>query len=801
MRAFLLPLAWLFLSVACTAPPEPEASTSPAEPTPVKQVAPTRPDAKLVEAILKGQGYPSEWTRQRIIHLRMVEMFAREDYQGLEKLAEHLRARPPEPVIANFSPLAVLYDALIDRDRIPFKWGGADYRYFRWLEKFPQSEVARHGYIRLITTGLMRRKSNPDDTSTDDLGPTDRAGQVADALVGQVLRKDAVLLDTKLLIGAVKDNRGSQLELATGMFNQAHKLDPTFTEPYSVMATYLATQELPRNAWCASLEARPEEYAQAFMTVKLAYNRVPSPFLYKEFLYPKLKPALLELQKKRPNSLYLANIIAWTAGLTKDYETAREQLRKIGRSPDPDVFKSTSEFMKLRGLAGVAEPDQTLPSVIPVSWEREYFPLPNSRDILPYQWVGLLRQHRFLELEQLASVYRKTPDVLHDFYAALGDFEIEGQADQESRRDDLEAWTTERPDSSEARLALAQYWIHMGWEARGGGYANTVSRQARQLFEERLEKASQAIEKASELGNKDLALELTRISLHQGKGEPAEIVEAFKRATEAYPDRLEPYLFMVIPLLPRWYGEPGDLRELSDEAVKATRKTFGQGGAAVVGLNAMDSEGRELMDPNTPGHLDWKQVVQGMADLEARGKATPELRNQYFYRAVQLKDRAAAARAVEKVDPRSYSLGYWGTREHFEAARAWARGQGPWREAPTALEVVSSGLVDAKTQEVSNVKVVPCKLGSQMGVAFRFKGNPARPISLIATWTFPRMKHPQQGPITEFQSRVTCFPDQGPIFNHLFALESPYELVKGDWEVVLTDLRGKELLRERYQVK
>ncbi|GMU53165.1 MAG: hypothetical protein AMXMBFR33_23110 [Candidatus Xenobia bacterium] len=728
-------------------------------------------------------------------------MFAREEYQGLENLANHLRERPPEPVIANFSPLGVLYDALIDRDRIPFGWGGSAYRYRRWLKKRPESDVARHGYCRLITTALMLRKSNPADTSTDSLGPTDQAGQLADMLVGQVGRKDAVLLDTKLLIGAVKDNHGSQLELATGMFNQAHQLDPAFTEPYLMMTTYLATQELPRNAWCASLETRPEEYAQAFMTVKLTYNRVPSPFIYKEFLYPKLKPALLELQKKRPNSLYLANIIAWTAGLTKDYELAREQLRKIGRSPDPDVFKSTSEFMKLRGMAGVSEPDQTLPSVIPVGWEREYFPPPNSPDVLPYQWVGLLRQHRFLELEELARAYRKTPDVLHDFYASLGDFETESQPEQESRRDDLEAWTTERPDSSEARLALAQYWIHIGWKARGGGYANTVSRQAAKLFQERLDRASKAIEEASEQGNKDLALELTRISLYQGMGEPAEIVKAFKRATEGYPDRLEPYLFMVIPLLPRWYGEPGDLRELSDEAVKATRKSFGQGAAAVVGLNAMESEGRQLMDPTTPGHLDWRQVVQGMADLEARGKATSELRNQYFFRAVQLKDRAAAARAVEKVDPESYSLAHWGTREQFEAARAWARGQGPWREAPTALELVSSGLVDAKTDEVTNVKVVPCKKGSQMGVAFRFKGDPVRPIGLISTWSFPRMNHPQQGPSTQLQSRITCFPDEGPIFHDIFALEYPYELVKGNWEVELTDLHGEVLLRERYQVK
>lgn len=802
MRRRWLVLLITLLAIGCTAPsePEPDASASRPESAPVAQVAPTRADEKLLEAILKGTGYPSEWTRQQIIELRVREMFAREDYAGLEKLAERLRSRPPEPVVANYSPLAVFYEGITDGRKIPYRWGGAAYRYRRWLQKFPDSDVARNGYCRLLTTGALIRKSHPDDRSTVDLGATEQIGEEVDLLVSEIKRKDAQLVDTKLLIGAAKDNRGSQLELAEGMFAEAHEREPDNTEPYSFMGSYLAIQRLPRNQWCARLAERPEDYAQAFMTTKLAYDNVASPFIYKEFLYPELLPALRELQKKRPDSLYIANTIAWIAGLKEDYQTARIELEKIGRSLDPDVFKSTADFMKLRSRAGVSDPDGTLPTVVAVTWEKDFFPAPNEAHVLPYHWVCLLRQHRFLELESLAAAC--TPEVQYDLYASLGKFQLDTKSEQEARRDDLEAWVAERPKSPQAQLALAQYWLHMGWEARGGGYADTVSRQANKLFQDRLDKAEKAVDKAADLESKDLALWLTRISLYQGKGDPQRIRAAAQEAAEAYPDRLEPYTFMVLPCLPRWYGEPGDLRKLSEEAVRKTRKVLGQGAAAAIGLEAMDSEGIELVASSTPGHLDWRAIVQGMADLEARGRAMTRQRNQFAYRAVLLKDRAAATRALKALKPSEIDLSLWGTGERFEAARAWAQGTGPWREAPPEVEVLRAGLMNPKTGELTNDRVIPCKKGSQIWIEYRVKGNPVRPVSTISTWSFPRMKHPQQGALTQLQQQKTFFPD------HLalpqtdgYILEYPYELVEGDWEWQLTDMRGNPLARAQFQVK
>ena len=50
----------------------------------------------------------------------------------------------------------------------------------------------------------------------------------------------------------------------------------------------------------------------------------------------------------------------------------------------------------------------------------------------------------------------------------------------------LEKWKAAYPDSITARVAAAKSWINYAWQARGGGYADTVSDENSRIFAERI---------------------------------------------------------------------------------------------------------------------------------------------------------------------------------------------------------------------------------------------------------------------------------------------------------------------------
>ena len=66
----------------------------------------------------------------------------------------------------------------------------------------------------------------------------------------------------------------------------------------------------------------------------------------------------------------------------------------------------------------------------------------------------------------------------------------------------IEAWIEARPKSVHARWLLGAVLISYAWQARGGGYANTVSDKGWKLFHERVRQARAALESALELDPK-----------------------------------------------------------------------------------------------------------------------------------------------------------------------------------------------------------------------------------------------------------------------------------------------------------
>jgi len=102
--------------------------------------------------------------------------------------------------------------------------------------------------------------------------------------------------------------------------------------------------------------------------------------------------------------------------------------------------------------------------------------------------------------------------------------------------------------------------VDYAWDARGGGWANTVTADGARLMAQRLKKAQGALEEAWRLNpsNSDAAACMIRVELGQGEGRDR-MEKWFDRAVAADPDNYGAYQAELYYLQPKWYGSIEDM--------------------------------------------------------------------------------------------------------------------------------------------------------------------------------------------------------------------------------------------------
>ncbi len=142
------------------------------------------------------------------------------------------------------------------------------------------------------------------------------------------------------------------------------------------------------------------------------------------------------------------------------------------------------------------------------------------------------------------------------------------------RRKSPDEWIYEQlnkvmPDSTVALTYKGKYHITWAWEARGGGWANTVPAEGWRLMRERLAVAEQSLEKAWQLDNSnaDAATSMITVELGQGKGR-ARMEQWFKRAMDADPDNYAACAAKLYYLEPKWHGNENAMLAFGRECVK-----------------------------------------------------------------------------------------------------------------------------------------------------------------------------------------------------------------------------------------
>lgn len=222
------------------------------------------------------------------------------------------------------------------------------------------------------------------------------------------------------------------------------------------------------------------------------------------------------------------------------------------------------------------------------------------------------------------------------------------------------------PDESTSWLLKGKSYIQMGWNARGGGYANTVTEEGAKTFAADLAIAESALNHAWKLNPKDSRIPLQMMAVELGQGEGRDRMELwFDRAMNLDSNDYEACSSKLFYLEPKWYGTAEDMLDFGRECVQSTN----WGGYAPITLvDAHIAICNEYTDESERTNY-WKQPdvwpdIKAAYDrfFELNPKATDIYKNYawYAYRAEQWD---AFNEIAPKVRPEDYN--FFGGKDEF----------------------------------------------------------------------------------------------------------------------------------------
>lgn len=273
---------------------------------------------------------------------------------------------------------------------------------------------------------------------------------------------------------------------------------------------------------------------------------------------------------------------------------------------------------------------------------------------------------------------------VHLFYNRLASPASSGSQTLEQHIKVLKRWQEEIPKSAAARVVMAKALFDHAWEARGGGYAATVTDEGWKLFRERVVAARHQLDDAIELGVTDGEAYACLVKLGYAEGFPRERVQHWvETGMKLDPTYFEIYDEMAIYLMPRWMGEEGEIEEF---ATWLTRKIPGDDGLDAFARVALQIQHYECGwgDTLTRGAYDKELLVRSAEVLLKRYPNNHQAGHFAALCALVAQDHAAAQRIRPFVGPFKQEDKIWVWENDVVHFRNWAaaaedpRGEESW---------------------------------------------------------------------------------------------------------------------------
>jgi hypothetical protein len=313
-------------------------------------------------------------------------------------------------------------------------------------------------------------------------------------------------------------------------------------------------------------------------------------------------------------------------------------------------------------------------------------PFPADEDALDYPQMSIalasvvsqtLEKGDYAALEYLASRLREMklrfPDgswVLPVLYRAAGGAAgpEKDEASWERTRERLAAWKLALPDSVTAQVAEAHRLISYAWHVRGSvrgsGFVAKVKAGTLPVFGERIETAKGVLEKCPRTCP---AWYAERLMIARAQSETRENqVALFQEGWKAHPGYTPLLEDMVVNMLPRWRGVPGDWLKLAQHVAKSD-------GAKAYTLAVNEAWSYERATILEVRGFEPALYRKGWLELLDEHKGSLSLAHRCLLIALSLKDSALTTEAFRRVGQR-YHPSYWSTPDEFFFAKRRAVG-------------------------------------------------------------------------------------------------------------------------------
>jgi hypothetical protein len=294
------------------------------------------------------------------------------------------------------------------------------------------------------------------------------------------------------------------------------------------------------------------------------------------------------------------------------------------------------------------------------------------------QAAVLINEKDYDKLEKMFAQYRASKESYADgtwklmcAYDAIAS--PSDSATWEGRQREIEDWIQARPESVTARIALARFLREYAWEARGSGWASSVTDENWQLFGKRLNRAVDVLNDAKSLDEKcpiywsallgvDLGLQVSK----------EEFTTVFKEAIQAEPDFSYYYRTRAVFLLPRWYGDEGEWeRDLGQSADRVGGEDGDMLYAQVVWNIHHYGGSIDVFEGNK---ISWDRVDKGFAAILKRFPDSLAAKNERFHLAALAGDKEKARKYFLDTQGQ-VDLSVWMAKNEFVDCANWSFAQ------------------------------------------------------------------------------------------------------------------------------
>jgi len=184
-----------------------------------------------------------------------------------------------------------------------------------------------------------------------------------------------------------------------------------------------------------------------------------------------------------------------------------------------------------------------------------------------------------------------------------------------ARINELKKATSGRP-----YLAIAEsaYWKAYAWNARGGGYASSVTRDGWKLYGERLEKAAQVLRDSKSYAASSPAWYDQMVDIQGAmSASREELGQTFAEGAKKFPTYYQLYFTMGNYLMPKWGGSWDDLERFAQWSVTNTKDMDGTSMYARIYWSVSRGLGEDETLFGTT-RASWPKMKKGFEDLMER---------------------------------------------------------------------------------------------------------------------------------------------------------------------------------------